>query len=99
MNTCPSCSGKPISLGGWCNGLNSINCKCKSCGIELSANVATWIILAIIVITMCLTAYISITQYDVHFKQDRLLLIGLVSLPVLIGSVVGYFVGGYRVKE
>lgn len=98
MNNCPSCNEPPISLGGWCNGLNSIKCKCKSCGVDLLANLATWVILSTIVLAMCLTAYISITQFDVHFKQDRWLLIGLVSIPVLLGSVIGYFSGGYKVK-
>ena len=99
MNNCPNCNEKPISLGGWCNGINSIKCKCKNCGTDLSASIATWLILATIVMAMCLTAYLSITQFNVHFKQDRLLLIGLIAVPVLLGSVICYFIGGYRLKN
>ena len=98
MNNCPNCNEKPISLVGWCNGLNSIKCKCTSCGTDLVANTATWLILSAIVLAMCLTAYLSITQFDLHFKQDKLLFIGLVSVPVLLGSLVGYFAGGYKLK-
>lgn len=98
MNNCPSCNEKPISIGAWCNGINSIKCKCKRCDADLIANVATWLSLLATILAMCITAYISITHFDVHFKQDRLLLLGLITVPVLIGSLIGYFLGGYKVK-
>ncbi len=98
MKNCPGCNEKPISLIGWCSGINSIQCACKSCGAVLSANLVTWGVLIAIVVAMCAVAYVSLVHFDVHFKQDRWLLMGLISIPVLIGSLLGYLVGGYKVK-
>ena len=96
MNNCPNCKQKPISLMKWSSGLSSLKHKCDACGTELKANMMTWLSLALIVVAMCLIAYISITQYDVHFQQDRLLLIGLVSIPAILGSFIRYAVSGYK---
>ncbi|QFT55216.1 hypothetical protein FIU95_11670 [Microbulbifer sp. THAF38] len=98
MKNCPGCNEKPIALIGWCSGFNSIQCICKSCGAVLSANLVTWGVLIAIVVAMCAVAYVSLIHFDVHFKQDRWLLMGLISIPVLIGSLLGYLVGGYKVK-
>lgn len=99
MNNCPNCDKQPISLAGWCSGLNSLKCQCKHCHKHLVANMATWLVLLGIVVGMCLSAYISITQFGVNFKQDRLLFIVLISVPVLVGSAVGYLAGGYKLRN
>ncbi|GAB2885240.1 hypothetical protein GCM10027180_14570 [Microbulbifer echini] len=99
VKNCPGCNEKPISLVGWCSGINSIKCICKSCGTALSANVTTWVVLLAIVVAMYAVAYTSVVHFDVQFKQDRLLIIGLTSIPVLAGSLLGYMIGGYEIKK
>ncbi|WP_444890579.1 hypothetical protein [Microbulbifer sp. DLAB2-AA] len=65
----------------------------------MSANFVTWLVLFVIVVMMGAVAYTALVHFDVHFKQDRWLLIGLISIPVLIGSLLGYLVGGYKVQK
>jgi len=60
---------------------------------------ATWVVITVIALVMCLAVYISITQFGVDLRKDRLLLIGIVCVPALIGTVIGYFFSGYTKKK
>jgi hypothetical protein len=55
--------------------------------------------LVVIFFSMIAVAIVAVTQFDVHYRNDRLLLMAYAAMPVLIGSGVCYYFGGYRLKE
>ncbi|HCS63168.1 MAG TPA: hypothetical protein DIW64_03250 [Cellvibrio sp.] len=95
MKNCPHCNQRPISFGAWCNGINSLTCRCVHCGAKLKASAATWVSTALIVIAMVAVVAASIAIFGLSIRTDQLKLILLVSLPVVAGCFIAYHFGGY----
>lgn len=99
MKNCPHCNEKPISLIGWCSGINAVECKCAKCGAKLKADVASWVVMALISLVMVIVVVVAIMQYDVSIRHDMLTLVLLLIPPAVIGSIIGYYFAGYRTEE
>ncbi|MFD1218256.1 MULTISPECIES: hypothetical protein [Microbulbifer] len=67
--------------------------------MDLTADVITWVFIVVIMLAMCGAALVAVTQFGVDFREDRLLLIGVMCVPGVIGSLLGYWISGYRVKN
>lgn len=99
MKNCPQCNQNPISFLGWCNGTNSLACNCAFCGAKLKASAVTWVYIALVVVAMIAVAAAGIMVFGLSIRTDQLKLIMLVSLPVIAGCFIGYYVGGYRASS
>ncbi len=96
MKNCPLCQHRPISFGAWCNGLNSLACRCVHCGMQLKADAVSWLIIITIGVAMIAVAAVGIFSFGLSVKHDQLKLLLLVCIPVILGCFVGYRAGGYR---
>ena len=94
---CPSCNKKAITMGRWMTGRNAFHTRCDNCGVELKASTSTWIGLGLTLLSFGVA--FAATQYA-GWGATRAEYKLMVALPiVLVGGVMGWFVGGYQLAE
>lgn len=99
MKNCPHCQQHPVSFFTWCTGTNALACQCQHCSEPLRADGATKLVIGLIIIAMIALVGLGVSHYKLSFRTDQLLLLGLACIPVIIGSFIGFALGGYNCRS
>ncbi len=97
---CPNCNEKAIRFKDWIRARNAFSTKCCNCNIQLKANFLVYLnFVMTMVVTFLLFPYVNdaLGYFDLNIEVSKFKIIIL--LPVIIiGAVLGWFFGGYKVK-
>ncbi|WP_237059968.1 hypothetical protein [Microbulbifer sediminum] len=98
---CPNCNENAIQFKDWIRARNAFSTRCGNCNIHLKANASVYVSFIITIIaTVLLLLYVenALNWFNLNVEISKVKIVLL--LPaILLGALLGWFSGGYRVKN
>ena len=101
MMKCPKCHSQAITFLKWMRDINAFKTTCQSCGIELKANMALYVIFVVSLISViAVIPYFDDILFLLGFGDEYKKIELLILLPIIVLSgITAWFLGGYKVKK
>ncbi|TQV76854.1 hypothetical protein FLL45_02545 [Aliikangiella marina] len=97
MNKCPNCNNTPISFFEWNRGLNAFSCKCQNCSWPLRGKIINIVLFAVTVLSAVVGLIVAREIFEFRNAIKGVLFIIFIAPLIIIGSGIGYWMGGYKI--